>query len=63
MKHVLAEQNPKPKKLADFLVADASLQSLPNVKIFPKKQKPSHKDEELGRKKLIDAELRERGLI
>ncbi|KAL3445718.1 ribosomal subunit 39S-domain-containing protein [Aspergillus insuetus] len=63
MKHVLAEQNPKPKKLADFLVADASLQSLPNVKIFTKKQKPSHKDEELGRKKLIDAELRERGLV
>ncbi|KAL3463163.1 ribosomal subunit 39S-domain-containing protein [Aspergillus heterothallicus] len=63
IKYVQGELNPKPKKLAEHLVLDASFQSLPNVKIFAKKQKPWHKDEELGRKKLIDAELRERGLI
>ncbi|KAL2807870.1 glucosidase II beta subunit-like protein-domain-containing protein [Aspergillus granulosus] len=57
IKHVQGELNPKPKKLAEHLVADASLQSLPNVKIFAKKQKPGDRDEELGRKKLIDAEL------
>ncbi|KAL2860908.1 mitochondrial 54S ribosomal mL50 protein [Aspergillus lucknowensis] len=61
--HIKTELKPKPKKLADHLVGDDSLQSLPNVKVFVKKQKPWHKDEELGRKKLIDAELRERGLV
>ncbi|KAL4921601.1 ribosomal subunit 39S-domain-containing protein [Aspergillus aurantiobrunneus] len=63
MNHIQKELTPKPKKLAEHLAANADLQSLPNVKIFAKKQKPWHKDEELGRKKLIDAELRERGLI
>ncbi|KAL3478235.1 ribosomal subunit 39S-domain-containing protein [Aspergillus californicus] len=57
------ELTPKPKKLADHLTVSESLQSLSNVKIFAKKQKPWHNDEALGRKKLIDAELRERGLI
>ncbi|KAL4930695.1 mitochondrial 54S ribosomal mL50 protein [Aspergillus undulatus] len=54
---------PKPKKLAEHLVANEAVTSLPNVKIFTKRVKPSDRDEELGRKKLIDAELRERGLI
>ncbi|KAL2857817.1 glucosidase II beta subunit-like protein-domain-containing protein [Aspergillus pseudoustus] len=63
IKHSQGELNPKPKKLAEHLVADASFQSLPNVKIFAKKQKPWHKDEELGRKKLIDAELHVAGMV
>ncbi|KAL6234667.1 hypothetical protein BDW75DRAFT_240883 [Aspergillus navahoensis] len=63
MAHVLKETAPKPKKLAEHLLADDTLQNLPNVKIFAKRQKPWHKDEELGRKKLIDAELRIRGLV
>ncbi|KAL4788246.1 ribosomal subunit 39S-domain-containing protein [Aspergillus varians] len=63
MHHIQKELTPKPKKLAEHLVTDEGLQSLPNVKVFAKKQKPWHMDEELGRKKLIDAELRERGLI
>lgn len=63
MSHVNKETAPKPKKLIDHLEANEELQSLPNVKIFGKKQKPWHQDEELGRKKIIDAELRARGLI
>ncbi|KAL2828752.1 glucosidase II beta subunit-like-domain-containing protein [Aspergillus cavernicola] len=62
VRHVLGHARndvaPKPKKLADHLVSNETLQTLPNVKIFTKKQRPWHKDEELGRKKLIDAELR-----
>ena len=63
MAHVLKETAPKPRKLVEHLLANDTLQSLPNVKIFAKRQKPWHKDEELGRKKLIDAELRRRGLV
>jgi hypothetical protein len=55
--------NPKPKKLADHLANSQGLQQLPNVKVFTKRQKRSDKDEELGRKKIIEAELRARGLI
>ncbi|RDW60389.1 uncharacterized protein DSM5745_10847 [Aspergillus mulundensis] len=61
--HILKETAPKPKKLAEYLLANDTLQTLPNVKIFAKRQKPWHKDEELGRKKLIDRELRRRGLV
>ncbi|KAL5337073.1 ribosomal subunit 39S-domain-containing protein [Aspergillus crustosus] len=62
MDHVLDITKPKPKKLAQELASDKSLKSLPNVKIFAKRQGPRDKDEELGRRKLIAAELRERGL-
>ncbi|KAJ9302248.1 hypothetical protein DTO271G3_1114 [Paecilomyces variotii] len=55
--------NPKPKKLAPLLADTPVIKSLPNVKVFPTKRKPSHTDEELGRKKVIEAELRARGLI
>ncbi|KAF4155331.1 hypothetical protein CNMCM6069_008060 [Aspergillus lentulus] len=55
--------NPKPTKLADQLVNNPELQHLPNVKLFTKRQTALHKDEELGRKKIIESELRARGLI
>ncbi|KAL4808476.1 ribosomal subunit 39S-domain-containing protein [Aspergillus unguis] len=61
--HIEKALAPKPKKLADHLVGNEKLTSLPNVKISVKKVKPFMKDQELGRKKLIDAELRARGLI
>lgn len=51
-----------PKKLAVTLAESSTLQKLPNVKIFNRRQTPAHKDQEVGRWKLIDAELRERGL-
>ncbi|PKX90837.1 mitochondrial 54S ribosomal mL50 protein [Aspergillus novofumigatus IBT 16806] len=55
--------NPKPTKLADQLVNNPELQHLPNVKLFTKRQTALHKDEESGRKKIIESELRARGLI
>lgn len=55
--------NPPPKKLAPQLAANQALKSLPNVKIYLKRRRPSDIDEELGRKKVIEAELRARGLI
>ncbi|KAI9375436.1 ribosomal subunit 39S-domain-containing protein [Aspergillus egyptiacus] len=63
MDHIQQALAPKPKKLAEQLIVDESLHSIPNVKVFPGKVRPWDVDEELGRKKLIDAELRERGLI
>ncbi|KAE8349245.1 ribosomal subunit 39S-domain-containing protein [Aspergillus coremiiformis] len=63
MNYVSSVPNPKRKNLACFLAEGQELQQLPNVKVFTKKQNRSHKDQELGRKKLIDAELRARGLI
>ena len=53
----------KPKKLAEELSLNTTLQQLPNLKIFPKRQNIMTKDEELGRGKVIQAELRERNLI
>ncbi|KAF7168519.1 hypothetical protein CNMCM5623_001539 [Aspergillus felis] len=55
--------NPKPTKLADQLANNPELQHLPNVKLFTKRQTALHKDEELGRKKIIESELRARGLV
>ncbi|KAE8152531.1 ribosomal subunit 39S-domain-containing protein [Aspergillus avenaceus] len=53
----------KPQKLGPQLTASKTLQDLPNVKVFEKRQKRVDRDEELGRKKVIEAALRERGLI
>ncbi|KAL1968531.1 hypothetical protein VTN77DRAFT_1741 [Rasamsonia byssochlamydoides] len=55
--------NPPPKKLADQLAMKGSLKNLPNVKIYRTRRTKTHEDEELGRKKIIEAELRRRGLI
>ncbi|KAL4881411.1 ribosomal subunit 39S-domain-containing protein [Aspergillus karnatakaensis] len=60
--HVLEVTKPKPKKLAQELAGNKSLRSLANVKVFEKRQGPIDRDEELGRKKFIQAELRKRGL-
>lgn len=54
---------PKPTKLADKLARKGSVLNRPNVKVFAKKQKLSDRDEELGRKKVIGAELRARGFL
>lgn len=53
---------PKPK-LAVRLSNDPTLRKLPNVKIFDRRHKPADTDYALGRKKVIDAALRERGLL
>ena len=53
---------PKPKKVADILAADTELTSLPNVKIYNKKQTSIHHEIEIGRLKVIEEELLARGL-
>ncbi|PWY69571.1 hypothetical protein BO70DRAFT_365844 [Aspergillus heteromorphus CBS 117.55] len=57
------ELNKKPKKLAEYLAEDQRLLSLPNVKIFDKRRTTLHRDDEMGRKKIIEAALRARGLL
>ncbi|KAG5301751.1 ribosomal subunit 39S superfamily domain-containing protein [Histoplasma ohiense] len=53
---------PKPKKLAEHLLKDERLTSLPNVKIMERRYTPIDKEKEIGRWKLIEEELTRRGL-
>ena len=57
----LAEK-PKPKKLAEILLSNSELTALPNVEIFERRHTPIDKEKEIGRWKLIEAELMKRGL-
>jgi hypothetical protein len=54
---------PKPKKLAQQLMTNKELQNIPNVQVFQSRRTRIHQDEELGRRKVIEAGLRERGLF
>ena len=62
LKHLVAASKPKPKKLAESLVADETLSSLPNVKIMDRRMTPIDKEKEIGRWKIIEEELTQRGL-
>ncbi|OJD21102.1 hypothetical protein ACJ73_07560 [Blastomyces percursus] len=53
---------PKPKKLAEHLLKDKRLTSLPNVKIMDRRYTPIDKEKEIGRWKIIEEELTRRGL-
>ncbi|KZF22877.1 hypothetical protein L228DRAFT_247284 [Xylona heveae TC161] len=53
---------PKPRKLADALFAHEEMASLPNVKLSEHRVTPIDKERDLGRWKLIERELRARGL-
>lgn len=57
----LAEK-PKPKKLAELLLSQPELMALPNVEIFERRFTPIDKEKEVGRWKVIEAELMKRGL-
>ncbi|KAK2808572.1 hypothetical protein FQN50_004604 [Emmonsiellopsis sp. PD_5] len=52
----------KKKKVADELVADGRLASLPNVRIMDRRYTPIDKEMEVGRWKVIEEELERRGL-
>lgn len=54
---------PKPKKLAQQLMTDTDLQNIPNIQVSQSRRTRIHQDEELGRRKIIEAGLRERGLL
>ena len=53
---------PKPKTLAEALAMNMELASLPNVKIMGRRETPVDKDKAVGRWKVIEAELKSRGL-
>ncbi|KAL2067340.1 hypothetical protein VTL71DRAFT_1765 [Oculimacula yallundae] len=53
---------PKPRKLVDALSQKEDLVSLPNVSIFPKRITPVQVERSLGRWKIIEEELQQRGL-
>ena len=55
-------KKPKPKKLAEFLMADENLNSLPNVKIMDRRYTPIDKEKQVGRWKVIEKELTRQGL-
>jgi hypothetical protein len=53
---------PRPKNLAETLATKTELASLPNVKIISRRETPVDKEKAVGRWKIIEAELRSRGL-
>lgn len=53
---------PKPKKLAHRLMEDENLTALPNLRIKDRRHTPVDREKEVGRWKIIEEELRERGL-
>jgi Ribosomal subunit 39S len=57
-KHV----GPKPKNIAETLMMKENLGSLPNLKIMKRRETPVDKEKEVGRLKVIQAELLARGL-
>ncbi|ODH50775.1 hypothetical protein GX48_03092 [Paracoccidioides brasiliensis] len=59
---LITVSNPKPKKLAEQLLIDKRLTSLPNVKIMGRRYTPIDKEKEIGRWKVIEKELIRRGL-
>ncbi|MCJ1285603.1 hypothetical protein MMC26_004944 [Xylographa opegraphella] len=55
-------EKPKPKKLVEQLIAKPALANMPNVQIFDRRHTPIDKEKEVGRWKVIERELRKRGL-
>lgn len=55
-------KKPKPKKLAQSLMADENLINLPNVKIMDRRYTPIDKEKQVGRWKVIEKELTRQGL-
>jgi len=53
---------PKPKNLAETLSMKEEVAALPNIKIMDRRETPIDKDKAVGRWKVIEAELRGRGL-
>ena len=53
---------PKPRKLFEALAQKDELTSLPNVEIFAQRVTPIDKERAVGRWKVIEKELEERGL-
>jgi len=52
----------QPKKTTQQLRVAESIQGLGNVQVYSRRRTPIHKQKEIGRWKLIEQELQERGL-
>ena len=59
---MLDASKPKPKKLAEELLINEKITSLPNVRVSERKPSFVEKETEIGRWKVIEAELNRRGL-
>jgi len=55
-------RRPKPKKIAERLKTSTTLDSLPNVSIIDRRVTPIDREKRIGRWKLIEQELVDRGL-
>ena len=55
-------RRPEPKKLADALRLNPELVTLPNVEIMDRRHTPIDKEKEVGRWKIIEQELKRKGL-
>jgi hypothetical protein len=53
---------PKPRKLVDALQQKEELMNIPNVSIYAKRVTPIDKHKSVGRWKVIEQQLTERGL-
>jgi len=53
---------PKPRKLVEALEQKEDLINLPNVSVYAKRVTPIDKERSVGRWKIIEKELQERGL-
>ena len=61
-KYLSQNSSPKKKTLADHLLAKQDVISLPNVHIMSRRETPVDKDKRLGRWKIVEAELKSKGL-
>jgi hypothetical protein len=52
----------KPKKLAQMPEVQEIAQTIPNVKVYPSRRTPVHKEKVIGRWKVIEQELLRRDL-
>lgn len=60
LKHLVAP--PKPTKVIEALTQKGDLAELPNVSIYGRRRTPVHRERSVGRWKVIEEELKERGL-
>lgn len=62
VEHMIAEQRPKPRTTYEELLRNEELTSQPNVVLLPRRETPVDKEKSVGRWKVIERELKNRGL-
>jgi hypothetical protein len=62
LSHLRTAVKPKPTKVFEKIRAENKLPRLPNVKLYPKRVTEEMKEREVGRWKVIEFALAERGL-